>query len=237
MSQPPLADSGFLVLALLAEGPTHGYEIQRLAQNRGFRFWTQLQRSSIYNALSSLDREGLVSARVFSGEGPDRKVYRLTKKGAQRLRDDAYRHLSDPSHPRHELDLGIYAVPFMSAEEAQKGLAECQVHLAARREFLKERLNWCRERGLRAPALAFERPLLVLDAELEWLKRVAKELARGGAKSTEWSEYVYREPPSAESSSEKPQSKSRRKQSESPPTSIPPRSSPLRVSMGSRKHR
>jgi DNA-binding PadR family transcriptional regulator len=198
MEEQSIPDSGFLVLALLAEGETHGYEIQRLVHNRGFRFWTKLQRSSIYNALTLLERQGLISAHVTAGEGPDRKVYRITKSGTARLRMEGARHLSDPAHPRSEIDLGIYALPFLSKAQATKAFAECLGHMRARRAFLKERLAWCRARKLRVPALAFERPLLALDAEIGWLERVAQEYAREGAGGEDWSQYVYREPPAAD---------------------------------------
>jgi DNA-binding PadR family transcriptional regulator len=198
MDEQSLPDSGFLVLALLAEGETHGYEIQRLVHNRGFRFWTRLQRSSIYNALSLLEKEGLISVHMTAGEGPDRKVYRITKSGEARLRMEGMRHLSDPAHPRSEIDLGIYALPFLPKAQATKAFTECLGHLRARRAFLEERLEWCRARKLRIPALAFERPLLVLDAEIAWVERVARTYSRDGASGEEWAHYVYREPPAAD---------------------------------------
>jgi DNA-binding PadR family transcriptional regulator len=109
MKSRPLPDSAFVVLALVAEGDAHGYEIQRLAHNRGFRFWTKLQRSSIYNALVLLEKQRLITAHVRAGEGPDRKVYRITPQGRAQLRAEAVRHLGAPDHPRSEIDLGLRA--------------------------------------------------------------------------------------------------------------------------------
>jgi DNA-binding PadR family transcriptional regulator len=191
-----LPDSSFLVLALLAEGETHGYDIQRLSHNRGFRFWTQLRRSTIYNALTRLEEQGLISAHLKPGEGPDRKVYRITKRGLSRLRSESIRHLSAPGHPRNELDLGIYALPFLSREEAQKAIDECLGRLRRRLAFLEERAQWCRAQNLRMPALAFERPLHALRQEVRWLEDVAAEYSRDGASREDWAQYVYREPPS-----------------------------------------
>jgi PadR family transcriptional regulator AphA len=191
-----LPDSAFVVLALLAEGDTHGYDLHRTVHDRGFRFWTKLQRSSIYNALAMLEQQRLISAHVQPGDGPDRKVYRITKRGRAALAKEAARHLGNPAHPRSELDLGIYALSFMSNDQARDAFAECLGHMRARREFLAERLEWCRARGLRLPALAFERPLLVLDAEIAWLDRVSREYEP--SPSAEWARYEYREPPAAD---------------------------------------
>jgi DNA-binding PadR family transcriptional regulator len=198
MTEALLPDSAFLVLALLAEGETHGYEIQRLVHDRGFRFWTRIQRSSIYNALVQLERDGLISAHLRAGEGPDRKVYRITKRGSARLRAEGQRHLADPAHPRSELDLGIYALPFLAKKDALEGMEECLDHLRARRGFLEERLAWCRSNELRVPALAFERPLLVLDAEIRWLEQVKASLRTNQVSPDEWARYVYRDPPKAD---------------------------------------
>jgi len=192
----PLPDAAFVVLALLAEGESYGYEIQKQAHERGFRFWTNLQRSSIYNALVLLERHGLVAARTRSGAGPDRRTYRITRRGTEHLRREGLRHLSAPGHPRSEIDLGIYALPLLPRPEAAKAFEQCLNHLRVREQFLTERLDWCTARGLTTPALAFERPLLALQAEITWLERVAENYRAGAeANPKDWSRYVYREPP------------------------------------------
>jgi DNA-binding PadR family transcriptional regulator len=191
-----LPDSAFVVLALLAEGEAHGYEIQRVAANRGFRFWTDLRRSSIYNALGALERAGLVAGTTESGGGAARRVYRVTRAGRVRLEHEGWAHLARPAHPRSEIDLGIYALPFLPRARVGPAIAECLAHLRAREAFLAERLAWCEAHGLRMPALAFERPLLALRAELRWLDRVRDEHdADVAACADEWDRYVYREPP------------------------------------------
>jgi DNA-binding PadR family transcriptional regulator len=198
MNEEPLADSAFLVLALLAEREAHGYELQKLAHTRGFRFWTRLTRSSIYNALSALEGGGLVNVRAASGGGPERRVYRITRAGRDRLRRDTLAHLAAPSHPRHELDLGIYALPFVSLEQSREAIESCLDALHARDAFLSERLEWCRARELVLPALAFERPLLALRAEIAWLERVLEDLPALAARESTWAGYEYREPPAPE---------------------------------------
>jgi DNA-binding PadR family transcriptional regulator len=197
MKERTLPDSSFVVLALLAEGERHGYEIQKLVHNRGFRFWTKLERSSIYNALTLLEKERLISVHVAPGEGPDRKVYRITRRGRSMLESEALRHLENPAHPRSEIDLGIYALPFVSRDEAVMAFERCLAHLRARRAFLAERLEWCRARSLEVPEWAFERPLVALEAEIAWLERTTTRYAQAGARSTDWEQYMYREPPEA----------------------------------------
>ncbi|MGQ0841761.1 PadR family transcriptional regulator [Actinokineospora sp.] len=185
-----LAESEFVVLALLAEGETHGYEIRKLVTKRGFRLWTRLRRSSIYNALAHLDDRGLIRVRVTIHKGHTRKMYRITEHGTDTLRAEGLRRLADPAHPRNELDLGVYVLPFLAEPEARQAIADGLGTLRARREFLAEQLAWCRERDLRLPALAFERPLLALTAEIDWLERVAADYASGGACPGGWAEFI-----------------------------------------------
>lgn len=191
-----LSDAAFVILALVGEGEAHGYQLQRLVRERGFRYWTDIKRSTIYNLLSSLERAGLIAARVVPGSGPVRRVYSITRSGIARLREEAVRHLSSPGHPRSELDLGVYAVPFLSRAEARAAFRRALTHLRAREAFLEERLEWCRARGLVLPALAFERPLVALQAEVVWLERLADAIEQGVLlRSADWAEYVYRKPP------------------------------------------
>jgi len=186
-----LSASHFLVLALLAEGEAHGYKLERMARLRGLRHWADLGRSSIYQALKHLEREGLAASRLAQGEGPSRKVYRITEAGSRTLGTAARAYLSAPAPPRSDLDLGVYALPFLEPREAKAALTEGRRHLQARADFLEERLKWCRERGLKAAALNFERPFLALRAELMWLYRVQRELDQNGAgvQALDWPAY------------------------------------------------
>ncbi len=193
----PLPDAPFLVLAMLAEQPAHGYQLERLVWNRGFRYWAALKRSSIYHALKRLEQHGLVTASLEEGSAAPRKVYTITDLGRETLTDETRLHLSTPDHPFTELDLGIYALPFVGREQALQALAAGRATLAGRLGFLQERLAWCRQQDLPLVALSFERPLLVLEAEIAWLDRLREAIESGQLDTSayEWQEYEYRQPP------------------------------------------
>ena len=72
------------VLAVLREGPAHGFAIAALTAPTGAlgRVW-QLPRPVVYRALSRLEAAGLAApAVVESGPGPRRTVYEITPAGA-----------------------------------------------------------------------------------------------------------------------------------------------------------
>lgn len=191
----PLPDSALIVLAILTEGEDHGYGIERLVHNRGFRFWTNLRRSLVYKTLTSLKTKGLITSHDGAGSGPTRNVYRISRAGMHSLRRERLSKLADPGHPRSDIDVAIYLLPFLPRSEAMAALDECLQRLRDREAFIAERLAWCQERGLAMPALNFERPLLALRAELTWLDRFAARYASGAeTRPTDWKSYVTPDP-------------------------------------------
>src|SRR6478752_2734664 len=65
-----------LLLAVLAEAPGHGYELnQRLLTRSGGEL--DVNEGSLYPALHRLERRGLVESEWSAGGGRKRRVYRL----------------------------------------------------------------------------------------------------------------------------------------------------------------
>ena len=74
-----------LILAVLAEGPRHGYGIAREIQRRSGEA-LRLREGSLYPALRVLEADGLVSSCWEPQEsGPARRVYALTDAGLAEL--------------------------------------------------------------------------------------------------------------------------------------------------------
>jgi DNA-binding PadR family transcriptional regulator len=75
-----------VVLGLLAEESMYGYDLLERFRERGMGFWTELSRASVYQVLKRLERDGLATGKTQEGrEGPDRRVYRITRAGRDRL--------------------------------------------------------------------------------------------------------------------------------------------------------
>jgi transcriptional regulator len=73
-----------LLLAVLAEGPAHGYAvIESLQQRSGGLF--DLPEGTIYPALHRLEAQGLLKSRWREDAPRRRRVYELTTKGQQAL--------------------------------------------------------------------------------------------------------------------------------------------------------
>jgi len=73
-----------LVLEVLSEGPSYGYEVTQTVLSRsGGRF--ELKEGSLYPALHKLEREKLLTAFWQEAEGRRRKYYKLTAAGRKAL--------------------------------------------------------------------------------------------------------------------------------------------------------
>jgi transcriptional regulator len=77
-----------LILKTLDAGPLHGYAIaQRI--NRTSKALLQVPQGSLYPALHRLENKAWLAADWIETEsGRDAKVYRLTKKGRARLKEE-----------------------------------------------------------------------------------------------------------------------------------------------------
>jgi DNA-binding PadR family transcriptional regulator len=74
------------VLALLADGPSHGYELKSAFDRAVGPQWGPLNIGHLYQVLDRLSRDGLVtSTRVTQDVKPDRVVYQITDNGANEL--------------------------------------------------------------------------------------------------------------------------------------------------------
>ena len=87
------------LLLLLREQPAHGYELLERLRPLGF---LREDPGGLYRALRSLERDGLVrSAWEPSSEGPDRRIYELTRAGME----DLHRRAKALAAAREALDV------------------------------------------------------------------------------------------------------------------------------------
>ncbi len=70
-----------LILAVLKEGPLHGYAIARAIEERSAGA-LHLHEGTLYPALRQLEKQGVIqSVWEVQGPGPARRVYSLTEPG------------------------------------------------------------------------------------------------------------------------------------------------------------
>lgn len=79
------ADSMTLVLAVLRDGPCHGYELAKEVERRSNQV-VQFNDGTLYPVLHALEEEGLIASEWSSNHGDrPRRVYSLTESGTAEL--------------------------------------------------------------------------------------------------------------------------------------------------------
>jgi DNA-binding PadR family transcriptional regulator len=157
-----------ILLALLANAPSYGYELQAKLQLALGPLADALNGGHVYVTLNRLEKAGLVAARgIRAGERPNRKVYELTPAGRERVRQ----WLADTSWPKPapaEFHLKLVAA-------AAAGMADPVAIVDAQRRALLLGLRDAQRAALAEPdgsiaALLLEGVVLRLQADLRWLE-------------------------------------------------------------------
>jgi PadR family transcriptional regulator, regulatory protein PadR len=73
-----------LILEALSRGPSHGYEIASSIKRRSAGV-LDFKEGTLYPALHTLERDGMVSSRTELENGRTRRYYKLTDKGSKHL--------------------------------------------------------------------------------------------------------------------------------------------------------
>jgi len=85
-----LSHKQFVVLGLIAETPSHAYNINQRIEERGMRDWTAIGKSSIYRIIIELEDTKLVEYYEEEVDHRKRKVYTITDYGAKILKEKVY---------------------------------------------------------------------------------------------------------------------------------------------------
>jgi len=164
------SDADIVLLSLLAEQPRHGYDLDRVIEQRGYRQWTSLAFSSVYYLLKRLSERGLLEP----DEGPQgrRTVFRVTDAGRQELSKAAGERVLAPAPPSAGVLPALNAYPRLD-DPALVAL------LAQRAEALLGRLDELRALRTQVDeehALAiFDYEILRQEADLAWTRSLLKK--------------------------------------------------------------
>lgn len=127
MNNKPLTDSELLVLGLVAEMPRHGYELERVIEQRGMREWTQIGFSSIYFVLGKLENKKLIVSQT-PVNPKAKKSYTITKEGEKALVKQTLASLTRLRPTNSSIQLGMLHWAILSRKQALDALqVRCEV--------------------------------------------------------------------------------------------------------------
>jgi DNA-binding PadR family transcriptional regulator len=156
------------VLGLIVERPRHGYDVERVIEQRGIRQWTDIGFSSIYYLLTKLEKQGLVHASEVPAGARSRRVFQATTAGREAATRNALVLIAELRVVPHPLLVGIANLPLLSdqeyAEALRTRLAQVEARIAAVEEAEQA------QAPLVLPAReVFSYSLSLLEAERSWL--------------------------------------------------------------------
>jgi DNA-binding PadR family transcriptional regulator len=165
----------FPLLALLANGPAHGYELKLAMEQRFGAVLPPLNAGQVYTTLSRLERDGLVDDDAVAQNGrPNKRVYRLTEKGKVELSG----WVAD-STPQTRLKDDFF-IKLVLARAA--GIADPLELIARQRTAYLQALRDLDDVAAQADetaALLVEGAALHLEADLKWLDLCEQRMTNG----------------------------------------------------------
>jgi DNA-binding PadR family transcriptional regulator len=173
-----------VILTVLARGEMTGYEITKDFEAVYVHFW-RASHQQVYRELARLNKDGRVTVKVVAQEArPDKKVYAITKRGLDELKQWILAP-TEPPRPQYDLLvklLGSHVVDgqvFHRELERIRGRAQEWVSelRAMRRECLRTRTTWSEHDKILF--LTLRRGLLLGLAQLRWLGEVGEFVQSG----------------------------------------------------------
>jgi DNA-binding PadR family transcriptional regulator len=171
------------VLALLAERPTHPYEMDFLMRTRGLEQSIKLNRGSLYTVVETLQRDGLIVPQETQREGrrPERTIYALTEAGRAKFAGWHRALLSTPAAEYTQFAAALCFIAHFSPTETIALLEQRARALDDEIEERQFRLGSIMER-LSVPRLFLleeEFALSQRQAEAQWVREIIQEITDG----------------------------------------------------------
>jgi DNA-binding PadR family transcriptional regulator len=178
------------VLACLAERPMHPYEIATTLRSRKKDESVKLNYGSLYTVVESLLRHGLVAPQETAREGrrPERTVYRITPTGDVELREWVAALLRTPVNEFTQFAAGLSFMPALPPDEVVELLRQRWLNLQIEVAATRSVINLMAEHRLpRLFSVEAEYRLTIREAEMEWTRKIAGEIADGALSgAAEW---------------------------------------------------
>jgi DNA-binding PadR family transcriptional regulator len=167
------------VMVLLYERPMHPYEMISTMRERGKHESIKLRYSSLYTVVESLKRKGLISPLKTLREGrrPERTVYALTEAGSIECLSWLSELLREPVKEYTQFAAGLSFLPALPPAEAAALLEERTRLLEEEVGRMRSRMEAIMESGVaRLFLVESEHELVLREAELEWVRRLVREI-------------------------------------------------------------
>jgi DNA-binding PadR family transcriptional regulator len=165
-----ISDAELVILGLLVEKPRHGYELERVIEERGIRRWTPLGSSSVYYLLERLQKRKLISTRSQGGLR-ERKSFAVSKAGREACVQASLKLICEPQPSPSSLMVAFANQPAIGSQATVDALIERRGRIIVER---RHSIESARSTQAVAPPFVraiFDYSLCLLEAEEHWIDR------------------------------------------------------------------
>jgi DNA-binding PadR family transcriptional regulator len=175
-----MTNSELVLLSLVAEAPRHGYELEKVIEERGMRNWTEIAFSSIYFLLKKLVKDGYIAANTLpaAGRGPAKKVFTLLPAGLEALKQGIREGLANAFPGDRSFMLGLSCLPMLPQDEVLAALNERLAALNSRQVELQQHPALTQPGFPPHVSAMFTYSLSLLNAEIDWLTAYIHKLEK-----------------------------------------------------------
>ena len=173
-----MTNAELAILGLIREASRHGYEIERVIEERGMRDWTEVAFSSIYYLTRKLENKGFIDSQIEkrAGKGPARKIYNITEKGRDAWSLSTLQALSMPVVSSDSFLIGLLGLHDLPAMDAIAALGRYQRALRQHREDIQSK-----QRELGDDSSVFLQDILdfnlsILNTRIQWIDQFISKL-------------------------------------------------------------
>ncbi len=158
---------------------TSGYEVRKIIEERGYREWANIGKTSIYTGIKKLEKKGLITVKTIKkkeGKGPLPNKINLTKLGEKVLVEEIKKALLS------QKNLPLYYLGIAGIGLIKKDIA---LELLKQREIINQKIieeinkTFKKQGGDRLPLEAkalFEHPILLLRADTDFIREFSKSM-------------------------------------------------------------
>ncbi|MCA1846730.1 MAG: helix-turn-helix transcriptional regulator [Actinobacteria bacterium] len=182
------------VLSCLYERPMHPYEVAQTLRHRAKHESIRLNYGSLYNVVEGLEKRGFirVTETVREGRRPERTVYEITETGSREFIDWLSALVTTPVKEYLQFEAALSLLAGVPPAEAAALLRQRTAEIEHRLSISKMTLDGMRTAGLpRLFALEVEYQDALMQAELEYVRTLVKEIEGGTLDGIEMWRHLY----------------------------------------------
>ena len=162
------------ILALVAEGPRYGSEVERTIDERGLREWLLVGSSSAYYVLGKLEKQELLKSEA---RADGKLVYELTEAGRGVLQTAIADLLEQPRPLGSGVELGLANLHVLKPSQVYQALVKRRA--AQGQKLLTTEQQWERHQQeghiTDQQHALYTHGIAVMRSELEWLEEFIDE--------------------------------------------------------------